>query len=499
MTRNRSRFGESLGEFISYVTSHRFAVTVISILFVASCLGWILTELIPADISYNAAVYEQKWGHAAVTLITALKLDDPFHSAWYSGVLALFWFVLLLCIVSRWKRFILRSFRTAPPATAGRLDGREFRFEILWSHKRNGGRSPRDPLTVLERKYGRDETIDTGRVRLIAGRVADLFRKKRFHVTSEEHDGTVLFAAVSGRWRFIGSLLFHCGILVIAVGGIIGSVWGFTEVQFGRRGDMLSLHGSRYTLRVDDFRIILTRRNEIKDYISEVTVLDAAGGEVRTGVIEVNHPMRVAGYTIYQSSYSVDEKEFEWAKLEVSGGSAARVVHVMVRPGEPVSLPGTESALRVKRFVPDFRRSGGRIFSASAMMRNPALEVEVTGGELNGTGWLFLLLPRFNSLKNIPFDIGIVDIEPVYHTGLQISTNPGSTVLLAGIAAATVGLILLYGFNYRLIHGAVSGERIVVAGVDYRWKNSFGKEFGGFESACDTMLTAIFEKGWEGE
>ena len=83
------------------IISFRFAVTVIAILFGASALGWILTELIPPDVPYQTEMYRERWGDTWLWLITHLGLHDPFHTFWYRAVLALFLLVLVTCLVSR--------------------------------------------------------------------------------------------------------------------------------------------------------------------------------------------------------------------------------------------------------------------------------------------------------------------------------------------------------------------------------------------------------------
>jgi len=72
------------------IVGQRFAVFVISLLFAATAAGWLLTELFPRDFSRNIEIYRESWGGPAVTASQWLRLDDPFHSAWYTALLVLF-------------------------------------------------------------------------------------------------------------------------------------------------------------------------------------------------------------------------------------------------------------------------------------------------------------------------------------------------------------------------------------------------------------------------
>jgi cytochrome c biogenesis protein ResB len=205
-------------------------------------------------------------------------------------------------------------------------------------------------------------------------------------------------------------------------------------------------------------------------------VIGAHGDTLLTKDIEVNKPLRHEGLNIYQSSYYVLENEFEWARLSMASGEG-KLSMMQLRPGETYEIEGTDLSVRAVRFLPDFRMGEQGPFSAGTSMGNPALEIEIRGADRTERGWLFLEYPKFNSKFDYPVRALLVDIGPVFFTGLQIGYNPGEHVFLAGIALATVGLVLLYTFNYRVLGGFIGDERLVIAAVSYRWKVSFRGEF----------------------
>jgi cytochrome c biogenesis protein len=480
----------SFEKAIQKLTSFGFAVAVLSILFGASVAGWILTETIPFDFAARKDLYADRWGAATARAVELFRLYDPFHSIWYRSVLALFFFVLLICLCARWRRFIVRSVRINPPSGMGDVGGKGPRCDISWSEIAAGD-EPRDPLTVLGKRYGKDLEIDGElRTRLFMG-VKALLSKRGYHVVSADAQEGNFFTAVAGRWRFVGSFIFHTGILVIVVGGMIGSFWGSTAFVSGRPGDTVPIGGSPYSLRIEDFQIIMAGRMEIKDYVTRVSILDRDGDTLTSAEFEVNRPLTFKGYRIYQSSYFIDENEFKWARIEVIEKETMRTMLVTLERGDEVDIEGTGLSIRPRRFFPDFRMDARGPFSASATMSNPALEVEIAGETEVQRGWLFLHNPRFNSRFTLPVLLRLVDIEPVFHTGLQVSTNPGSTTLLCGIAAATIGLCLIYLVQYRLIRGLVGRERFIIAAAGYTWKVSFAEEFDRMCSALKDELHGI--------
>jgi hypothetical protein len=122
-------------------------------------------------------------------------------------------------------------------------------------------------------------------------------------------------------------------------------------------------------------------------------------------------------------------------------------------------------------------------FSASSFPANPALEIEVASSGEAERGWLFLYHGDFSKRFAAPVDLVLTRCEPVYYTGLEVSANPGAGVLLAGFAAATLGLLLMYACNPRIVKGFARPDGIVVAAGEHRWRTSFELEFAGLREA----------------
>ncbi len=472
------------------LTSLGFAVAVISVLLGASVAGWILTGIIPLDFAERRELYAERWGESAARVVELLMLYDPVHSIWYRCVLALFFSALLLCLCARWRRFVARSVHINPPVGMGDLPVEGPRYDIDWNEiALHDG--VRDPLTILEKRYGKNLEADRRLQTRLFARVKAVLSQRGYHVVSADMKEGKFFTAVSGRWRFLGSLLFHAGILMIVVGGMIGSFWGSTELVSGKPGDTVPIGASPYSLLIEDFQIIMTSRMEIKDYVTRASILDQNGDTLARGEFEVNRPLTFKGYRIYQHSYHVDEKEFKWARIEVIDKETLRKILVTLETGDEVALDGTNLSIRPKRFSPDFGIDARGAFSARAGMSDPALEVEVTSETEFQRGWLFLYNPQFNSKFTIPVHLNLIEIEPVFYTGLRVSTNPGSPVLLGGMAVAAIGLCMLTLLRYRLIRGLVGKERLVIAAAEYRWKVSFSEEFDRMKTALMSELRGI--------
>ncbi len=482
MNERRGTAGRSL-------ISNRFAVITIAILFGASLAGWIATELVPPDFPAREAFFRAAWGNAAVTAVTALRLFDPFHSLWYRFVLGFFCVVLFLCVVSRWRQLALSSLRASLPAAPGELGGKRLSFEFSWRSLASGGGGSRDPVAHFAERYGRAEPVDAETLRRSFSRIAALLRKRGYRVIDRESPAGIAFAAVAGRLRSPGTMLFHAGILVITIGGIIGSYGGWREMVYVREGTAVPFpRDSSLSIRVDDFEIRMTERGEIRSFVSTVSVADERGVAVAFGDVEVNRPMKVGGRRIYQSEYSTDDDEFALARIEYALPERGARGSIDLVSAAPAALDSGRVVVTVLRFFPDFRMGSSGPFTASPYPSNPALEIEVAYGGDVERGWLFLYHRDFNTRFIAPVELAFTRFEPVYYTGLEVSADPGTGVLIAGFAAATLGLLLMYGCNPRVVKGFARPDGVVVAALEPRWRASFEREFADLRESMRKEL-----------
>ena len=341
-----------------HLISQRTAVVTISILLGACAAGWMMTEFFPPDLPFRREFLRQKWGDTALGLVEGFKLYDPFHSFWFSGVLALFFVVLLLCLATRCKGMAMKSFRVRVPRQPAKGKAGAPGFSIPLGETAEW-KNEKDPIAHYGKKFGSPGTVSGESVEKILGAVRKVFRSRGYKFASRNDGASTVFAAASGRWRHLGNLIFHFGLLVITVGSVVGSRFGSSEILYGRRGDVLPLAGQDAALRIDEFRILMTGKMQVSDYVTTVTVVDDKGAASAAAEIEVNHPLRYRGISIYQSSYYLAENEFEWAKIMVSAPGMAEPAVLTLKQGGTEPVPGTELSVTTGRFFPDFRMTEG--------------------------------------------------------------------------------------------------------------------------------------------
>jgi len=484
VTRNRSR----------NIISMKTAAVVITLLLIASTVGWICTEIIPSNVQFQQEVYREKWGDTGYGIINFLRLYDPFHSFWYRSVLALFFISLLTCILTGWSGYIRKSFRMPPPSELSRPPDKKGSVVLNWSElaRRHTARS--DIAGHYERDYGSPLRVEEEFLPRIYSRVEKFFRGRRYELRSDRAEGKILFSARGGRFHYPGSLIFHVGILIITIGGLIGSFYGRREVVYGRKGDTLSLLGTADSVMIEEFRIVRTEEGGIRDYLTFLRFPGEEEAEERRKVVEVNHPVGYAGYDIYQSSYYVAEDELAWTRIICRCDDLEESFTAGI--GEEVELPELGWKVKVVQYLPDFRMSPRGAYSAGRRMRNPAVKLEVRGDFGAESGWVFPASHSMHSTLDMPADFNISYIEPAFYTGLEISRSPHAPVIVAGIAVSVLGLILMFGSQYNVLRGKIDAGGMIIAGS---YIKTGGEEIRqNLEDELQEILTAYREGGIHG-
>lgn len=118
------------------------------------------------------------------------------------------------------------------------------------------------------------------------------------------------------RWRRVGLLLVHYGLLLLIGGGFFITVTAreySLTLSEGESGDALVAPEGRkgavlpMTVKLLDFVKSLHPGTDIpRSFSSRVEI--AEGGARRQAVISMNRPLRYRGYTLYQSSYAEDAR-----------------------------------------------------------------------------------------------------------------------------------------------------------------------------------------------
>ncbi len=276
-------------------------------------------------------------------------------------------------------------------------------------------------------------------------------RSMGMHPERVVEDGEVSLYAEKNRFARLAAYVVHVALLLVLLGGIVDSVWGyrgFVALSRGEQTDRLELADKTqkplpFTLRCDGAGQENYADGTPKRWWSKLVVLEN-GREVMRKEIAVNDPLLYHGLRFYQASYGATG-EVAGIKLTATARGGAPQ-EVTVRPDEAVPLDA-DTTLRMAQFVPDFYVQDNQIYTRSNDPENPAIQLAVTRGGKETKFWIFAQYPEFShGAEGLPYDFRFKDLELGYFTGLQVSHEPGQWLVWAGCLLMGAGLMLAFYF-----------------------------------------------------
>jgi cytochrome c biogenesis protein len=309
-------------------------------------------------------------------------------------------------------------------------------------------------------------------------------RKKYYAYSVKEIYKGISLSAKKGTFNKIGSIALHLGAIVLFAGGLLSSKLGFVYYKNISPGEVIPVRERAFKLRVDDFKVVTNERGEIKDYLSDLSVIEN-GSVVLQKRIEVNDPLDYRGIYFYQSSYGQETDRIRNSQLRIQSDSLGLDTVLTVPFGEPILLGPSGLKLITKDFFGDFsidvktKQVTNRSFSHS----NPAMKVLVTdnkGSEVHSQ-WLFFTHAHFHSADKGLVRVSAGGYTPVYYTGLQIRKNPGVGLIWAGIITISLGLLLVFYVPVKQIWVLIERKESGCGKCD-RFQAGFRKDFNSLVS-----------------
>jgi len=297
------------------LSSMRFAVSLLSVLGIASVIGTVLKQNEPYEN------YIIKFGQFWFGLFERLGLYDVYHSGWFLLILLFLVISTSLCVY-RNTPHMLKEWRTfKESATEKSLNA--------FSHQAS---------------YETDADLETLRPKLTRFLAAKGFKYK----IKPQADGSELIAAKAGTHQRWGYIFTHVAMIVILFGGLLDGNLPFkVQELLGQkrietldipesqvpeisrlgihnpsfRGNMTLTEGSRgnvafvrvrdgylvqelpFSVALKDFRIEHYATGQPKSFESDLVILDPELEAPITKTISVNHPLIYKGIAIYQSDF----------------------------------------------------------------------------------------------------------------------------------------------------------------------------------------------------
>ncbi len=443
MTTKQRSFLESLWDFFCSLKLTMFLLIALAVL---SIIGTIIPQgNIPPE--YLASITPAKQ-----QLYKTLGFFDMYHSWWFVSLLYMLTINLIACSIKRlphiWKII-------SQPA-------------LILSSGLEQSLSNKATFSTTEKPEQLKEKLTA----FLSGQFA--------RPVATDSDGAWHLFAQKTPWCRLSVYVVHLSVIVIFIGAMIGSMFGYKGYVNILEGQSVSRIMGRndkeidlgFALRLEQFSKTDYPNGAPKEFKSIITVTEN-GKPVPdyTNVrVIVNDPLTYNGITFYQSSYGNAGNFF----FTVSDLEGKNPVNLTLDANTSATLPDgstmhvLESTDDVSKFIPE--------------LSGPAAQIEVHGPK-GGAEKLIVYAnhPELNIQHAKEHKGSLVfqfkGAEMKMYTGLQVAKDPGVWVVWLGCALMVLGIYGAFLMSHRRIWIRIQGGSVTIGGNASKNQGAFEGQF----------------------
>jgi cytochrome c biogenesis protein len=446
MSLKNGAIAEYLNSFWKLFTSIQLTVVVLLSLAVTSTFG----TLIPQNEAYEQ--YLRTYGNFLFRLFAVLNLFDLYHAWWFQMLLILLATNIIACSTDRLTTM----------------------WSIIFPKERHF--SP-NRYRKLKNKVQFDANIHGDELKTVCSNI--LGKSYGYFKLEDTPNGFLIFAE-KGRWTRLGVYAVHLSVILVLIGGLIGSFLGFeafvtipegesiAEVEILKSGEIKKLD---FSIRCDDFKLTLYPDKTPKEFRSSLTILENGKSVLKKDII-VNDPLRYKNINFFQSSYGQmppesshgkaleSKKAPSKIKLNLTSSTSKMTYQREATIGEAWDLPEGLGRFKLKEYQTNAKFSGQDI--------GPAVigELTSTAGKIDKV-LLPFKFPNFDKMRQGKMVISVAQQpqeaflpdsakEMRYYTGLQVTYDPGVLVVYIGFIMMIIGCYISFFTSHQQVFIEIS-------------------------------------------
>jgi len=425
-----------------FFCSLKLSILLLILLAVTSIIGTVIPQGAPPP------EYLQTISQTKLLVYQKLGFFDMYHSWWFILLLYLLTVNLVACSIKRLPRV----------------------WKII-----------SEPALVLdeglERSMSNSHTFKmSGDAEALRDKMTAFFRTEFAEPVMTEVDGEYHLFAQRSPYSRLGVYVVHLSIIIIFIGAMIGSFFGYkafvnivegtgTSTVYTRSEKPIELP---FTVKCEKFSVAFYDNGAPKEFKSILSVIDNGKTVIDKRPIVVNDPLSYKGITFYQSSYGpAGDSIFTFEIKSRNGGAPAKVI---AHQGHPDKLPNgyslqvLEATQDVKPFMPQFSGPAARV------------ELVPPKGEPQ-TFIVFRDYPELDAKRGGDLIVTYKGSEDKFYTGLQVAKDPGVWVVWAGCTLMVLGIFMAFFMSHRRLWARISKGHVVLAGSASKNQPAFELRF----------------------
>jgi cytochrome c biogenesis protein len=263
----------------------------------------------------------------------------------------------------------------------------------------------------------------------------------------------------------IAPILVHFSMILILLGTIIGSLFGFKAQEIVPKTENFHIQNilsngqlsiiPKTSTRINDFWITYTKNRTISQFYSDISILDNQGNETKRKTISVNDPLIYENVYYYQTDWNLIALRFQDSTNEIIEYPLLNILN-------------TPNKIWLTWISTNKSLNEGLI----ALIDN--LEGYCSIYDESGS---FLGNIELNETMN--FQQPLTFLEIISSTGLQIKNDPGIPIIYTGFFFLMLSTLLSY-ITYSQIWMIQKNQKLFIGGTTNRALFNFELEFFKF-------------------
>ena len=411
------------------VADLRFSIFILLLISLFSILGTIIEQDQSLEIyKTNYPLTNPVFGFLTWDRIIQFGLDHVYKTWWFFTLIFLFGLSLISCTFLQQ----LPSLKIARRCQFFRTTGQFYRLKIF-------------------------TTLNNFSFNKILARI-----KRNQYSIFQQKNIIYCYKGLIGR---IAPILVHFSMILVLLGTIIGSLFGFKAQEIVPKTESFHiqniLNNGQLTIipktsaRINDFWITYTKNRTVSQFYSDISVLDYQGNETKRKTISVNYPLIHNSVYYYQTDWNLIGLRFQNAQNEI-------IEYPLT------NLLNNQNKVWLTWISNDKSLNEGII----AIVDN----LEGYCSIYDETG-RFLGNIELNETVNFKSPLTLVEI--IRSTGLQIKTDPGIPIIYLGFFFLMLSTLISY-ITYSQIWIIQKNEKLFIGGTTNRAVFDFELEFFKF-------------------
>ncbi len=373
--------------------------------------------------------YIAKYGKPIYSLLWAFDITDMYHAWWFLLLIILICVNIVVCSIER----LSLTWKIIFPKTISFNPARYQKLKNLQSF-----------------------SLDQNKEKIVEKYKSFLF-KKIGKVLVDANGTSTFLCAEKGRWTRLGVYVVHFSILLLLIGALIGSVFGFkgnlklnegetsNQVRLDKLNTMFQLP---FSIRCDAFAVKFYDSGAPEEFKSTLTVIENQKQSFTKNIL-VNHPLRYKGINVFQASYGTASPNK--ATFEIYSKANDKIYTYTLGVGETIQLPDEKAGFTFEGFLPHYDFRGHNLGESFFAKITPE-------GQKGFQIVLPTQYPTFDKMRKGKLIVEVKDFKQKYYTGLQVTKDPGIWYVYSGFIFLILGCWITFFMSHHSVFIEISNS-----------------------------------------